>query len=64
MKTLTPPCFAALRLKQKTIFLPSGEKLMGDYKFCRRCGFKYVPKPDKHYEDERVKYMLSDPNKY
>jgi hypothetical protein len=37
---------------------------MGDYKFCRRCGFKYVPKPDKHYEDERVKYMLSDPNKY
>ena len=41
-----------------------GEKRTGDYKFCQRCGFKYVPKPAKPYEDERVKYKLSDPNKF
>src|SRR5215470_775380 len=41
-----------------------GEKRRGDYKFCQRCGFKYVPKPAKPYEDERVKYKLSDPNKF
>jgi len=40
MKTLVSPCFAALRLEQKTIFLPSGEKRRGDYIFCQRCGFK------------------------
>jgi thioredoxin reductase len=60
MKTLVSPCFAALRLEQKTIFLPSGEKRMGDYKF----GFKYVPKPAKPYDDERVKYKLSGLTKY
>jgi thioredoxin reductase len=64
MKTFVSPCLAALRLEQKTIFLPSGEKRMGDYKFCQRRGFKYVPKPAKPYEDERVKYKLSDPNKF
>jgi thioredoxin reductase len=41
-----------------------GEKRTGDYKFCQRCGFKYIPKPAKPYEDERVKYKLSDPNKF
>src|SRR5262245_37235397 len=60
MKTLVSPCFAALRFEQKTIFLPSGEKRIGDYKFC----FKYVPKPAKPYDDERVKYKLSDLTKY
>src|SRR5262249_3162898 len=64
MNTLVSPCFAALRLEQKTIFLPSGEKRLGDYKFCRRRGFKYVPKPAKPYDDERVKYKLSDVTKY
>jgi thioredoxin reductase (NADPH) len=41
-----------------------GEKRAGEYKFCQRCGFKYIPKPARPYEDERVKYRLSDPNKY
>src|SRR5262245_25410723 len=41
-----------------------GEKRRGDYKFCQRRRFKYVPKPAKPYEDERVKYKLSDPNKF
>jgi thioredoxin reductase (NADPH) len=41
-----------------------GERRTGDYKFCQRCGFQYIPKPAKPYEDERVKYKLSDPNKY
>jgi thioredoxin reductase len=41
-----------------------GERRTGDYKFCQRCGFQYVPKPAKPYEDERVKYKLSDPNKF
>jgi len=41
-----------------------GEKRTGDYKFCQRCGFKYVPKPAVPYEDEHVKYKLSDPNKF
>ncbi|MBO0862974.1 MAG: NAD(P)-binding domain-containing protein [Chloracidobacterium sp.] len=41
-----------------------GEKRAGDYTFCQRCGFKYIPKPAKPYEDERVKYKLSDPNKF
>ena len=58
MNTLVSPCFAALRLERKTIFLPSGEKLMGDYKFCQCCGFKYVPKPAKPYEEESVKCVI------
>jgi thioredoxin reductase len=41
-----------------------GAKRVGDYKFCQQCGFKYVPKLPKPYEDERVKYKLTDPNKY
>jgi thioredoxin reductase len=41
-----------------------GTKRAGDYKFCQRCGNKYVPKPARPYEDERVKYKLSDPNLY
>jgi thioredoxin reductase len=41
-----------------------GEKRAGDYTFCQRCGFKYIPKQAKPYEDEHVKYKLSDPNKF
>lgn len=41
-----------------------GAKRAGDYKFCQQCGFKYVPKQARPYEDERVKYKLTDPNQY
>jgi thioredoxin reductase len=41
-----------------------GAKRVGENKFCQECGNKYVPKVPKPYEDERVKYKLSDPNKY
>jgi thioredoxin reductase len=41
-----------------------GEKRAGDYRFCQRCGNKYIPKPARPYDDERVKYKLSDPNIY
>ena len=41
-----------------------GAKRVGDYKFCQECGNKYIPKPAKSHEDEKVKYKLSDPNKY
>jgi thioredoxin reductase len=41
-----------------------GEKRAGDYNFCQRCGFKYILKQARPYEDERVKYKLSDPSKY
>jgi thioredoxin reductase (NADPH) len=41
-----------------------GARRVGDYKFCHECGFQYIPKPPKPYEDERVKYKLSDPNKF
>jgi thioredoxin reductase len=41
-----------------------GAKRTGDYKFCQQCGFQYIAKPARPYEDERVKYKLSDPNEY
>ena len=41
-----------------------GAKRTADYKFCQQCGFQYIPKPPRPYEDERVKYKLSDPNQY
>jgi thioredoxin reductase len=41
-----------------------GTKRAGDHKFCQRCGNKYTPKQARPYEDERVKYKLSDPNVY
>lgn len=41
-----------------------GAKRTGDYKFCQECGFQYIPKPPRPYEDERVKYKLSDPNEF
>ncbi len=41
-----------------------GNKRVGDTKFCQVCGTQYVPKQPKPFEDEKVKYKLSDPNKY
>ncbi len=41
-----------------------GVKRTGEYKFCQQCGTPYIPKQPRPYEDERVKYKLSDPNKY
>lgn len=41
-----------------------GARRTGDYKFCQSCGNRYVPKLPKPYDDERVKYKLTDPNKY
>jgi len=43
-----------------------GEKRFGENKFCQSCGNPYVPKLKERaaYEDERVKYKLTDPNDY
>ncbi len=41
-----------------------GAKRAGDYQFCQRCGNQFIPKQAKPYDDERVKYKLSDPNKF
>src|SRR5215813_7700708 len=41
-----------------------GNKRSGESRFCQTCGNKFIPKPSKPIEDEKVKYRLSDPNKY
>jgi thioredoxin reductase len=41
-----------------------GARRVGENRFCQECGNKYVPKLPRPYEDERVKYKLTDPNKY
>ena len=43
-----------------------GEKRVGEYRFCQNCGQQYVPKLKQRpaFEDEKVKYKLSDPNDY
>ena len=41
-----------------------GARRFSENKFCHECGNKYIPKPAKPYEDEKVKYKLSDPNLY
>jgi len=41
-----------------------GAKRDGDNAFCQQCGAKYIPRPAKSYEDKRVKYKLTDPNRY
>jgi thioredoxin reductase (NADPH) len=41
-----------------------GVRRIGENRFCHDCGNKYIPKPAKPYEDEKVKYKLSDPNLY
>jgi thioredoxin reductase len=41
-----------------------GAKREGEYRFCQSCGNKFILKQAKPYEDEIVKYKLSDPNKF
>lgn len=43
-----------------------GEKRIGDFRFCQTCGQQFVPKLKQRpaFEDEKVKYKLSDPNDY
>lgn len=43
-----------------------GEARTGENKFCHSCGDQFVPKlkPRPAYEDEKVKYKLTDPNDY
>lgn len=43
-----------------------GQQRTGDYKFCQSCGNQYVPKLKQRpaYEDDKVKYKLTDPNDY
>ena len=41
-----------------------GTKRDGDNAFCQQCGARYIPRPAKSYEDKRVKYKLTDPNRY
>ncbi|HMV48462.1 MAG TPA: NAD(P)-binding domain-containing protein, partial [Blastocatellia bacterium] len=43
-----------------------GESRLGENKFCHSCGNQFVPKlkPRPAYEDEKVKYKLTDPNDY
>ncbi len=43
-----------------------GEKRIGDNRFCLNCGQKYVPKLKQTpaFEDDKVKYKLTDPNDY
>lgn len=43
-----------------------GEKRIGENKFCHNCGTPFTPKLKERaaYEDERVKYKLTDPNDY
>lgn len=43
-----------------------GQQRTGDYKFCQNCGNQYVPKLKQRpaYEDDKVKYKLTDPNDY
>src|SRR5215468_8786832 len=41
-----------------------GVKRDGDTAFCQQCGAKYIPRPARSYEDKRVKYKLTDPNRY
>lgn len=43
-----------------------GESRLGENKFCHSCGNQFVPKlkPRPAYEDDKVKYKLTDPNDY
>lgn len=43
-----------------------GDKRVGDIRFCQNCGQQFVPKLKQRpaFEDEKVKYKLSDPNDY
>ncbi len=43
-----------------------GEKRLGEVRFCQSCGQQFVPKLKQRpaFEDDKVKYKLSDPNDY
>ncbi|MGH9768373.1 MAG: NAD(P)-binding domain-containing protein [Blastocatellia bacterium] len=41
-----------------------GAERAGDNSSCQQCGAKYIPKLPRPYEDKRVKYKLTDPNRY
>jgi thioredoxin reductase len=41
-----------------------GAKRDGDDAICQQCGASYIPKLARPYEDKRVKYKLTDPNRY
>ncbi|MGE0885889.1 MAG: NAD(P)-binding domain-containing protein [Blastocatellales bacterium] len=43
-----------------------GQQRTGDYKFCQNCGNQFVPKLKQRpaFEDDKVKYKLTDPNDY
>jgi len=41
-----------------------GAARLREQKFCHECGTKYVAQVPPPYEDEKVKYKLSDPNDY
>jgi len=41
-----------------------GANRAGENTFCQRCGNQYIPRLARPYEDKRVKYKLTDPNKY
>src|SRR5581483_303205 len=41
-----------------------GVKREGDNAFCLECGNKYVAKVPEPYEDDKVKFKLTDPNQY
>ncbi|HKQ77771.1 MAG TPA: NAD(P)-binding domain-containing protein [Blastocatellia bacterium] len=41
-----------------------GAKRDGDHAICQKCGANYIPRLVRPYEDKRVKYKLTDPNRY
>jgi thioredoxin reductase (NADPH) len=41
-----------------------GTKRLGETRFCQSCGSQFIPKPGKAFEDEKVKYRLTDPNDF
>jgi thioredoxin reductase len=57
--TVTPSALIFLDFCEKC-----GARRVGADKFCQECGAKYVAKPRPTFEDEKVKYKLSDPNDY
>jgi thioredoxin reductase len=57
LNTPTVPIFAAFCVK-------CGASRTGDWKVCPRCGTNYPSKVPPPFEDEKVKFRLSDPNLY
>jgi thioredoxin reductase (NADPH) len=41
-----------------------GTRRIGEDLFCQNCGFEYVGKVQPSYEDDKVKYRLTDPNAF